>query len=310
MPLPDLIKSVILKVDELTAYREMFEANASKGDQRETISVYHKQFNNKEAPEDINELLAGIPSATELFIRMLNEMKENNTRKLIVDLSKNTGGSSLMSEILVYLIYGQDALVEIIKSSSVKKISPYLLESQPNKTLDAMNAEYSRIQNYRLTENDYDFSYEKYIQMATSGMIDIKTGLGIKYGKVPTFMKEIMSGENSGLYTPGEVIVASSHNTFSSAFTFMLNLKKCGAKVAGSTSGQSGNGFGNLLLVSLKHSNIRLAISKDAYKAFPEKERERKVLEPDFLLAYKKLMEYDFDTNSELRLAMEILDIK
>jgi hypothetical protein len=233
-------------------------------------------------------------------------MKDHGTKTLIIDLSKNTGGNSLMSDILIYMLYGQDALVELIKeSTSVKKLSPYLFEVYTGTLLDKLNSEYSRIQSYSLTESDYDFSGEKYVAMATSGKMDIKTGLGIKYAKVPSFMKEIISGENNKIYTPENVIACSSHDTFSSAFTFLLNLKKCGAQIAGSTSGQSGNGFGNLIYVTLKNSNTRLAISMNAYIAFPEEKDERAVLEPDVLLTYKKLKSLKFDPNSEISLALE-----
>jgi hypothetical protein len=298
----------ILKVDELTAYREMFESTSNKKDVSETVAKYYEQINGKPAPSDFDEMLAGIPSAAELFSKMLNEMKSNGTKSLIIDLSKNTGGNSLMSDILIYMLYGQDALVELIKESpGVKKLSPYLFEVYTGTSLDKLNSEYSRIQSYSLTENDYDFSGEKYVAMATSGKIDIKTGLGIKYAKVPSFMNEIISGENNKIYTPENILVCSSHNTFSSAFTFLHFLNKCGAKIVGNTSGQSGNGFGNLIYVTLKNSNTRLAISMNAYTAFPEEKNERAVLKPDVLLTYEKLKSLKFDPNSEICLALEVI---
>ncbi len=322
IPLPDLTRSdfnyvfldrdketALLKIDELTAYREMFESIANKKDISATAAAYYKRYNGKEAPDNFEEILEGIPSAADLFKDLLNEMKSAGTKNLIVDLSKNTGGNSLMSDILIYFLYGQDALVEIIKGTpSVKKLSSYYFEQNPGKSIDQLNREYSRIQSYQINENDYDFSTEKYINLATSGKIDIKTGLGIKYGGIKSFMQEIISGENNRIYTPENVFVTSSHNTFSSAFTFLRHLSISGASIVGSTSGQSGNGFGNLMYVSLSNTGIRLAISKDAYLVYPEVKGERKVLSPDYKLTYEMLKEYHFDPNSEIRYALKIFE--
>jgi len=306
--LDDDKKTVILKIDELTEYREMFESNAMKRDIFETLKPIYEKYNGTAAPDDHKELLQGIPSAIELFKKMATEMKEAGTQNLIVDLSKNGGGNSLMGDILTYFLYGQDALVIIIESSNqVKKYSKTYFEIYDNISIEALNKEYSKIQNYQLTENDYDFTTEKYIRLFSLGVLDTLTGLGIKYQSCPSFFNEIKDGTYNSYYLPENVVVTSSHNTFSSAFTFLRYISSSGAIIVGNTSGQSGNGFGNLNYVTLANTGIRLAITKDAYIVFPESRGERKVLSPDYILTYDRLKEYDFDENAEVLLALDIL---
>ncbi len=301
-------KTAVLKVDELTDYREMFESIAAKRDISKDLKPIYERYNSEPAPDDQTKLLEGIPSAIELFKRMAKEMKESGTKNLIIDLSKNGGGNSLMSDILTYFLFGQDALVRMIESSSqVKKYSSTYFDIYDNISIEALNNEYSKIQNYKLTENDYDFTTEKYVSLFSLGVIDTLTGLGIKYQSCPSFLNVIKDGSFNSYYLPENVIVTSSHVTFSSAFTFLRYMASSGAIIVGSTSGQSGNGFGNLNLVTLKNTGIRMAISKDAYIVYPESRGERKVLSPDHVLTYEKLKEYNFDTNAEVLYALDIL---
>lgn len=306
--LEDDHKTAILKIDQLEAYREMFESISGKRDITGDLTAIYERYNGEKAPDDFDMLMAGIPSVIDLFKELFEEMKRAGTENLVVDLSKNTGGNSLMSDILTYFLYGRIALAKIItEAPSVKKYSSYYFEMNPGKTIGQINKEYSSIQSYQLSENDYDFSTERYIEMVEKGRIDTLTGLRLKYRTTPTFLKEIEQGTYGKYYTPPNVLVASSNYTFSSAFTLLRYLANSGAKIAGSTSGQSGNGFGNLLYVTLKNTGIKLAISKDAYIVFPENRGERMVLDPDYKLTYDQIREYNFDINPEVRFAIELL---
>jgi hypothetical protein len=124
---------------------------------------------------------------------------------------------------------------------------------------------------------------------------------------VPSFLREIESGKYESYYTPGNVIVTSSAGTYSSAFTVLRYLNRSGAAIAGSVSAQSGNGFGNIIEVSLKNSGIKVSISHDSYTAFPGNASDRGMLEPDYRLTYNDLVKYRFDPNSEILLALDVL---
>jgi len=96
-------------------------------------------------------------------------MKEAGTEALIVDLSQNGGGNSLMADILTYYLYGTQKLAEIaVEESSVTKYSPYYFAQLTGRTIDDLNRQYAQIQSYPLTENDYDFSYERYANLFRS----------------------------------------------------------------------------------------------------------------------------------------------
>lgn len=301
-------KTVILKIDNLTAYREMYESISDSRSITEELKVLYKRINGKEAPSGFDEIMNGIPSAMELFSEMGEAMKKAQTTTLIIDLSKNGGGNSLLGDILTYCLYGKKALARIISESPpVKKYSPYYFETKPGKSLEGLNREYARIQSYSLTENDYDFSTERFVELFKSGRLDTLSGLRLKYKSVPSFLQEIESGKYESYYTPWNVIVTSSAGTYSSAFTVLRYLNRSGASIAGSVSAQSGNGFGNIIEITLRNSGIKVSISHDSYTAFPGDSVNRGMLEPDYRLTYNDLVKYRFDPNSEILLALDVL---
>lgn len=304
-------ETAILKIDNLTAYREMYESISESRSVTEELKVLYQRLNGKAAPSGFDDIMQGIPSAMDLFSEMAEAMKLAQTTNLIIDLSKNGGGNSLLGDILTYCLYGKKALAKIISESPpVKKYSPYYFEIKQGKSLDGLNREYARIQSYSLMENDYDFSTEGFVELFESGRLDTLSGLRLKYKSVPSFLQEIESGKYESYYTPGNVIVTSSAGTYSSAFTVLRYLNRSGAAIAGSVSAQSGNGFGNIIEVTLKNSGIKVSISHDAYSAFPGNPRDRGMLEPDYRLTYSDLVKYRFDPNSEILLALDVLKRK
>jgi hypothetical protein len=304
-------ETAILKIDNLSTYREMYESISESRSVTEELKVLYQRVNGKTAPSGFEELMAGIPSATDLFREMFTAMKSAGSRNLIIDLSKNGGGNSLMGDILTYFLYGKQALASIISESPpVKKYSPYYYEMKQGKSLEGLNREYARIQSYSLEENDYDFSTERFVSLFKAGRLDTLSGLKLKYKSVPSFLKEIASGRYERYYTPRNVIVTSSTGTYSSAFTVLRYLNRSGAAIAGSVSAQSANGFGNIIGVTLKNSGIKVSISHDSYAAFPGNPFDRGMLEPDYKLTYNDLVKYRFDPNSEILLALDVLKRK
>jgi hypothetical protein len=62
-------------------YREHFEGVVkeigSLGSVKDVAQEAYKNFNGKGAPDKDEEIIAGIPSVVELYIRMLEEMKSS-----------------------------------------------------------------------------------------------------------------------------------------------------------------------------------------------------------------------------------------
>jgi len=301
-------KTALLKIDELNAYREMWESEGRSRDITKQLAAVYQQILKREAPADPAAALAGIPSAVETFRRLFTEMKEAGTEALIIDLSRNRGGNSLMADILTYFLYGTQKLARIItEERSVKKYSPYFFEALPGRSIDDINLQNAQVQSYPLTENDYDFAENRFKELFLAGKIDVPTGMALKYADTPTFLAELQSGAYSGYYTPKKVIVTTSHETYSSGFTMLRYLYKSGAAVVGSTSAQSGNGFGNGGLFTLKNTGLRMMISKEAYVVFPEEPNKRKQIVPHHELTYEKLKGYGFDPQAVILYALDLL---
>jgi hypothetical protein len=131
--------------------------------------------------------------------------------------------------------------------------------------------------------------------------------MALKYADTPTFLAELKSGAYAGYYTPKKVIITTSHETYSSGFTMLRYLYKSGATVVGSTSAQSGNGFGNGSFFTLKNTGLKMTISKNAYIVFPEAPKERKQIMPHHELTYEKLKSYGFDPHAVVLYALELL---
>jgi hypothetical protein len=213
-----------------------------------------------------------------------------------------------MADILTYFLYGIQKLAQIVtEERSVKKYSSYFFKTLPGRSIDDINRQNAQVQSYPLTENDYDFADGRLKKLFLAGKIDIVTGMALKYADTPTFLGELKSGAYGGFYTPKKVIVTTSHKTYSSGFTMLRYLYKCGATVIGSTSAQSGNGFGNGSMFTLKNTGLKMAISKNAYIVFPEEPDKRKQIIPHHKLTYEKIESYGFDPQSVLLYALELL---
>jgi hypothetical protein len=301
-------KTALLKIDGLNAYREMWESEGRSRDITKKLALVYQQILKREAPTDSAAALAGIPSAVETFQRLFTEIKEAGTEALIIDLSQNPGGNSLMADILTYFLYGIEKLAQIVtEERSVTKYSPYFFEALPGQSIDDINRQNVQVQSYLLTENDYDFSEGRFKELFLAGKIDVTTGMALKYADTPTFLAELKSGAYAGYYTPKKVIVTTSHETYSSGFTMLRYLYKSGATVVGSTSAQSGNGFGNGSMFTLKNTGLKMIISKNAYVVFPEAPNKRKQIIPHHKLTYEKIKSYGFDPQSVVLYALELL---
>jgi|GEM_PF-1859780 len=304
-------KTALLKIDGLGAYRERWESEGRGRDVTKDLALVYQQILKREAPADPAAALAGIPSAVEMFRRLFAEMKEAGTETLIIDLSRNPGGNSLMADILTYFLYGTQKVAQIVtEERSAKKYSPYYFSAFPARSIDDLNRQYAEIQSYPLTENDYDFGEDRFKDLFRTGKLDLATGMALKFSDTPTFLAEIKSGAYSGYYTPKKVIVTTSHETYSSGFTMLRYLYKSGATVVGSASAQSGNGFGNSTPATLRNTGIRLMISKDAYIVFPEEPDKRKQIIPHHELTYETLRGYGFDPNAVILYALELVKTK
>ncbi len=261
----------------------------------EWVNLYAKRiyekYNNKKAPESLEETIAGIPSATEIFKNMVTEMKNARSRALIIDIRKNSGGNSLKSYILGYFLYGKEKTLKVAETSiSIKKYSELYFSQYKDDSIEKIN----QGRPFPLLKSDYDFKEDNDFQGIEAFRKEREKEMEKWLKLTPTFMKVFEVENFSGFYLPEKVFVICSPWTYSSGYKLTSTLYKLGATLVGVPSGQAGNCFGDVLIFTLKNSGIRGAVSYKQFLDFPE----------DSIDKLKKLR---FDPNAEIILALEKL---
>jgi hypothetical protein len=300
--------TALLVVDDMQSYREMYEAwiASNPADAETAVREMYARIHQSDAPDDIMAAMKGIPSATETFRALVQEMREAGTRTLLVDLRYNEGGNSTMYNILLYFLYGREVLWRAkLQLTEIERFSEYYFQRNSPEDFDRIN----RGRAVPLGRTDYDFSGDWYsrVRRDPSAVDQIKTEFELgELDKMPTFAVEYRSGKYEGHYLPANVMVLISPQTFSSGYTLMYYLFRAGAKIVGTPSAQAGNCFGEPLSFQLQHSGLTGTISHKQFVNFHEDPEMGRVLRPHFPMTYEKLRSYDFDPNAEILLALDV----
>ncbi len=298
-------KTALLLIDNMSTYREAFESWDSYGFPwtEDRARQVFKRYQGKNPPKEKDILFAGLSSVTESFRSLVKDMKDSETETLLVDLRRNHGGNSLMSQILVYFLYGKEKLLDRKeKAIEIRKLSEYFFKQYENATLEELN-ERSPIS---LTPEDYDLKYDRELRGERSEE-DISREMKEFSDRVHTFAREYNSGKFSKYYLPKNVVVLCSANTFSSGWTLMYCLYKAGATLVGTPSSQAGNCFGDTLQFQLNNSKLRGSVSHKYFIMFPDDLEMGRVLRMHHQMTYEKLKSYAFDPNAEILFALEMI---
>ena len=298
--------SALLVINDMMTYREAFEMWASHGytDNDKQAAEIYRRYHDEDPPRDRASLIAGLPSATELFRSLTTEMKAAKTMNLFVDLRRNGGGNSAMSELLVYFLYGKEKLLTLKgKNVEIRRLSDTYFARNDNFTLEVLNTD----RQVPLTRGDYDFRYD----FANNGEATPESVLRMIEefaATMPTFSEEYNSEAYSGHYLPENVVVLCSPQTFSSGFTLMYYLHQAGALITGTPSAQAGNCFGDVMGFDLEHSRLHFTVSHKYFELFPGDDETGRLLMPDYPITYQILASYDFDSNAEILYMLDILE--
>jgi hypothetical protein len=295
--------TALLVIKDLMRYREACETWYADGfDQAEAMTrAAYEHFHQTPAPENREALLDGVPSATSTIAEMVAEMRAFGTKNLIVDLRGNTGGNSVMREILVYLLFGDRAMRDLDDGYQITKISSHLLDQYAASSLENMNA--GRTLPLRI--NDYDFSEEetdraKRRSRATPEKEPTLAG-------APSFWEIYQTGKyHNPRWSPARIAVISDSLTFSSGFNVLTALYSLGAVTVGTPSAQPPNNFGDMLLFELQHTGIQAGVSHKWVVAFPDDPELGRCLEPQVPLTFEQLAASGFDPNLEVLLALDV----
>ncbi|MBT8315361.1 MAG: S41 family peptidase [Maribacter sp.] len=304
-------KTIMLRIEDMQTYRECHEHWRFYGNYYEELArKTYERFHEKTAMDDLNLVIDNLPSATACFRDLVVAMKNDKTENLIIDLRKNPGGVSNITEILMYFLYGKETILKVNNQSyQIRKHSEIYYQYNKGEKFDSIGES----RTLPLTINDYDFDEER--RYLTSKNRDYKKGqilneLDEMASHMPTFEKEYVTGKYEGWYTPKNVIVLTTERTFSSAFWMLQNLAKNNAILVGTPSGQAPNTFSDQNPFKLKNSGLNLYLTYKMGYSFPELEDNTDVLMPHYLLTYEKLKSYKFDPNSEVIYALEVLNKK
>jgi hypothetical protein len=266
----------------------------------------------REAAETMGKQGSRLPSATEMFRDLALEMKEAGTQTLVVDLRANGGGSSLMGDILIYTLYGKEALTAIQYAvlQAGGQVNRYSAQCfTPPNNVGATLEELNEGRSVPVELGGYDFreffygdadEFEAYVVA-----MDEPPFLGW-FKATPTFWAEYESEAHSGTYLPENVLVLISPWTFSSGFTMARDLYRAGATLVGTPSAQASNTFGNGLLWELDNTGLQGQVTRSYFVIVPEDSGLATVLPVQVPLTYDKLASYHFDPNAAFLLALEV----
>jgi hypothetical protein len=297
----------LLRISGCVEYRENLENSQNSGyPNNEMIKwakgIYQKQYK-KNPPDSINEIIPRLMSATDVFISLFKEMKQNRTDNLIIDLRDNSGGGSLITEIFIYYLMNFKEAISQFPNYAITKYSTSYFESLPKPSIDEINNN----QEIKLEIGDYDFQYE--IAYNKNDFDLILKDYDKIFLTMPTFNQYYKINKYNAFYKPKNIYVLTSSNTYSAGYYFAVFLYKIGAKLIGTPPGQSGNCF----IESLNHfylpnSNLEGRISDKYMVMFPDDNSKGKLLIPDYQLTYDKYSHFDFDPNSEILFTLEIIN--
>lgn len=292
-------RTALLVIRDMMAYREACEIWFSDGlsEAREFTRAAYSRFHGGEPPSDSEQLLKGVPSATEAFRDLGVAMKAAATDTLIVDVRDNGGGNGAMIRMLLYFLFGDKAMREYGEGYSIARYSDLFFQVYSSIDIGQINGGRA----VPLQIGDYDFVEEERFKRGTGGAEDVDAELR----KSPTFHAIYATGRFAGIHKPRRIIVLSSALTYSSGFNLMAALKNHGAILVGTPSAQPGNNYGDSLVLRLKNSGIQAFVAYKLILTYPDDPTAGRVVAVDHPLTYAKLASYGFDPNAEVLLALE-----
>lgn len=255
------------------------------------ITDYYKYTLKKDVPSDTTKALAGIPSFSECFAGMLNQMKKYKSGNLIIDLRQDAGGWTPIVLPSLLMLYGDDYIAKDMNVEFYTIISPLYLHKM-NMTLDQLNRQqgtHYKLGDY-ISDNDEPKSHTSVDSLRS------------------IFIKDCMSAtrplltklNGKPLYHPRHIYVVTNAGTFSAAFHYAFYLWRMGATVVGVPSSQAPNTFMENTPFCLPYTHLSGSISNSMQIFLPSHDKRANIFYPHLIPTYQDYKNYNFDANAEI----------
>ncbi|MGD1019309.1 MAG: S41 family peptidase [Verrucomicrobiia bacterium] len=261
------------------------------------IRDYYRRHN-KTVPADPEEAIKGMPSFVETGERLLREMQEKGMTNLIVDLRGNGGGWTPMVFPFFYQMYGDAYYGHHSRSRFVTRVSQLFLDKH-----------HMTLEEWRRNSNDPEFElgdYQFHEEENLGAEAARKKAIAEYSEEHLSFAKNLEALDGKPVFTPKRVIVLCDPDTFSAAFHTMAYLKEMGAILVGVPSSQSPNAFMEVTEFKLPESGLTGSISNSRQFFCPD-DPKADVFHLDFEATYPIFVKYDFDEQTILRYALDLI---
>jgi hypothetical protein len=265
------------------------------GNLKEFVEKYYTRHK-RAMPADLEQAVQGIPSLFELGTNLLKQMKVRGTTQLVIDLRGNGGGSTPVILPFFYEIYGDEyfgrnSQAEFLQVKSELWMRQYNTTDEEQRKKDP---------NFRVGE--YEFEAPE----AGSALEKREKKFAEWKEKGMSWMPFLESLNGKPLYTPKKVVVLCDPGTFSAAFQATFILHEMHASVVGVPPAQSPNAFMEATQYVLPESGIHGVIS-NGMQMFEPKDPRLNVFRLDFETSVAIFRKYDFDEDTALRYALDLM---
>jgi hypothetical protein len=246
---------------DLMVYREVVQGARQRGaGNTEAVArgAYQAHYDDQ-PPDDLDALVAQLPSMMETVAALVREMADAGTESLVVDLRDNSGGDSRFVFFLGYALYGWEAVVE----GSDWNVALKRRTDAHREHYGVPDSERDDYATFADNPAGYDFGprFRNREKTADERRQDLEVRLGSG-----AFADELEDAEHEAYYEPDQVAVVTTAGTMSSAFAGAALLSEFGADVVGVPSGQAPLSFGEAVEVELPNTGLTADVSGSLYR--------------------------------------------
>lgn len=261
------------------------------------LTGFYNNTLKKRMPEDTDKAINGIPDFSEIFSKMLSEMKKSKSKTLIIDLRSNSGGFTPITQPSLYMLYGDRYIQKDMQTHFYKLISP-LLMNKMNTTLEKFN-----------NKNHTDYSFGDFFTEKTRDENTPIEELRKKIINNSMSNKTYINNLNgTPIYTPSNIYVLTNAETFSGAFHYAFYLWKMGATIVGTPSSQAPNTYMESTNFELPYTKLKGSVSNSTQLFLPKNHSKAEIFWPELMLNHKDYKKYNFNKDSELFWLMDYIN--